>query len=77
LYDRAAAVKKLKQKLEGKALFVAAGTEEVDVILAVQGCDRACADLSRFQGVPIQTLLTPEDESKLINDIIQRVQRTT
>jgi hypothetical protein len=72
LYDRVAAVKNLEEKLQGKALFVAAGTEEVDLILAVQGCDRACADLSPFKGVPIQLVLTPEDESRALEHIISR-----
>jgi len=73
LYDRVAAVKELEQKLQGKAVFVAAGTEEVDLILAVEGCSTACADLSPFQGISIQMILTAEDVRKALEHIIETV----
>jgi hypothetical protein len=69
LYDRVATVKTLEQKLRGKAVFVSPDREEVDLLLAVQGCDRACADLSPFKGIPIQMVLTPEDESRVLEHI--------
>jgi hypothetical protein len=72
LYDRVATVKKLEQKLRGKAVFVSTDRKEVDLILAVQGCDRACADLSHFKGTPIQMVLTPEEESRALEHIIGR-----
>jgi hypothetical protein len=72
LYDRVVAVKKLEQKLKGKAVFVSPDSKEVDLILAVQGCDRACADLSPFEGIPIQMVLTPEGGSTALEHIIGR-----
>lgn len=72
LYDRVAAVKKLEQKLRGKAVFVSTDCEEVDLILAVQGCDRACADLSPFEGIPILVVLTPEDGNTALEHIFGR-----
>jgi hypothetical protein len=72
LYDRVATAKKLEQKLRGKAVFVSPDNEELDLILAVQGCSRACADLSPFQGISIQAILRPEDASKALAHIIER-----
>lgn len=66
LYDRVALVKSIEQKLQGKAVFVAAGTEGVDLILAVEGCSTACADLSPFRDARVWMIIAPEDASNFL-----------
>ena len=53
-YDRVALVKRLEERLIGKVEFVSAEDENIDLILAVEGCKTACADLSAFKGTNIR-----------------------
>ena len=60
-YDRVALVKQIEKSLQGEAEFVLPESENVVLILAVQGCSTACADLSAFQGLEIRTITNIED----------------
>ena len=44
-------------------------SENVVLILAVQGCSTACADLSAFQGIEIRTITNIEGAEKFIKEI--------
>jgi len=68
-YDRVALVKHIQESLHGKAEFVSPESEDIVLILAVQGCSTACADLSAFQGLEIQTITNIEGAEKFIKEI--------
>jgi hypothetical protein len=72
-YDRVELGEGIRKRLYGKADFVAADSENVDVILAIEGCETACADLSVFEGKRIFIMTGMEDAHrfmKLIDDLI-------
>jgi hypothetical protein len=70
-YDRVAIVEQIKKRLAGKVSFVPAESEGVDIILAVHGCKTACADVSGFERVKIQTITNMEDGEKSAREIIE------
>ncbi|MFN2303526.1 MAG: hypothetical protein ACK2TV_07315 [Anaerolineales bacterium] len=61
-YDRVELGEGIRKKLDGKADFVVADSENVDVILAIEGCETACADLSVFKDKRI-FIMTGEEET--------------
>lgn len=65
-YDRAALVAEIKSRLEGKALLLRPDSEGLFLILAVQGCETACADLSAFASKRVWTLTGPEQAEPFI-----------
>ena len=72
-YDRVALVEQIRCVLKGKVEFVSAQSEGVELILAVQGCATACADLTPFKGLQIKIITKTEDAERFIqevNDII-------
>ena len=72
-YDRVALVEQIRCVLKGKVEFVSAQSEGVELILAVQGCATACADLTPFKGIQIKIITKTEDAERFIqevNDII-------
>jgi hypothetical protein len=68
-YDRVALVEQIKSALKGKAKFVSAQNEGVEIILAVQGCATACADLSPFKGIEIKLITKAEDAGRFIKEV--------
>ena len=70
-YDRVAFVDQIKERLEGKAAFVPPESEGVDMILSVNGCQTACADLSGFKGVETRIITGIEEGEKFIREIIE------
>ena len=71
-YDRVALVEQIKEKLEGKVSFVPPDSERVDIILAMNGCRTACADLSGFRGIETWTVTGNEEGKKFVREIIER-----
>lgn len=72
-YDRVALVEQIERSLQGKVAFVSTKIEGIDIILAVQGCSTACADLSAFQGLEIRTITKIGDTDKFIDEMNKRV----
>ena len=68
-YDRVALVDEIKERLGGRAEFVPADSADVSLILAVQGCPTACADLSAFRDRPIWSITRPEQAEAFIEHI--------
>ena len=68
-YDRVALVRHIEESLQGKVEFVKPESEGVGLILAVEGCSTACADLSVFQGMEIRTITNIEGAEKFIKEI--------
>jgi len=60
-YDRVVLVKRIEERLNGKVEFVSAEDENIDLVLAVEGCKTACADLSAFKGIKIRFVKKIED----------------
>ena len=72
-YDRVDLVQQIKKRLQGKADLVLPESENVDLILAVQGCSTACADLSDFQGLEIWIITNIEQADRFVREINERV----
>lgn len=72
-YDRVSLVKHIQESLQGKVEFVKPESEGVRLILAVEGCSTACADLSAFQGMEVWIITNIEGAEKFIKEIMNRV----
>lgn len=68
-YDRVSLVKHIQESLHGKVEFVKHESEGVRLILAVEGCSTACADLSAFQGMEIRVITNIEGAERFIKEI--------
>jgi len=68
-YDRVAILDHIKQSLQDKIEIVRPESEDVDLILSVNGCSTACADLKPFEGLEIHTISSIEDSNKFIKAI--------
>jgi len=69
-YDRVALVKRIERRLQGQVEFVSAANDDVDLVLAVEGCNTACADLSSFDGKEIRIISKTEDADGSIQDML-------
>jgi hypothetical protein len=61
-YDRTALVSKIAKELGPDVEFVSADNIEASKILAVEGCQTACADLTPFDHLKVWTI-TSEDKA--------------
>ena len=68
-YDRVALVRYIEESLQSKVAFVTPESEGVGLILAVEGCGTACADLSAFQGMEIRVITTIDGAERFIKEI--------
>ena len=68
-YDRVALVRHIEESLQGKIAFVTPEGEGVRLILAVEGCSIACADLSAFQGMEIRVVTNIKGAERFIQEI--------
>ena len=69
-YDRVALAKRIADRLAGKVKMVALDHDQIDLVLAVEGCNTACADLSQFDDKKIHLITNPEDAEKFIQEIL-------
>jgi len=60
-YDRVALVEEMKVCLSGTVEWVGSDADSCDLVVAVQGCETACADLRAFDGYEIHHITSPED----------------
>jgi hypothetical protein len=65
-YDRVAMVDTIRERLAQKVEFVAADSEDVQMILIVTGCSTACATLDNVSEVPIHYITSQEDAERWI-----------
>jgi transcription antitermination factor NusA-like protein len=63
-------VKRIENRLQGKVELVSAANDNVDFVLAVEGCHTACADLSSFDGKDIRIITNGEDADEFIKEIL-------
>jgi hypothetical protein len=73
-YDRVALVRHIEESLQGKIAFVSPESEGVGLILAVEGCRTACADLSAFEGMEIRVITNIEAGYRFIQEIRAQVE---
>ena len=73
-YDRVALVRHIQESLQGRVEFVTPGSEGVTLILAVEGCSIACADLSAFQGMDIRVITNIDGAKRFIKAIRAQVE---
>ncbi|MBS3809673.1 MAG: hypothetical protein KGY38_05930 [Desulfobacterales bacterium] len=67
-YDRVELTAKLKERLEDKVEFMSHDSPGLFMVIAVQGCPTACADLSHIE-VPVRTITGCEEAEKFISYI--------
>ncbi len=65
-YDRVALVKRIEERLNGKVEFVSPEDEDIDLVLAVEGCKTACAGLSAFEDTKMRFITKIEDAEKYL-----------
>jgi len=71
-YDRVALVEQIKERLEGKVSFVPPESDGVDIILVMNGCRTACADLSGFRGIETWRVTGNEEVEEFVREIVER-----
>jgi len=54
------------------AEFVTNVERDIDIVLAIQGCDTACADLSPFEGMKIVSITSHEDAERFVRDVLEK-----
>ena len=71
-YDRVALVKVVQKALQGRVKFTPSLEENFDLVLVMQGCKTACADLKPFRGKEICQITGPEDSGPFIREMDSR-----
>ena len=74
-YDRVGLAEGIKEALQGQVEWVSSDAETFDLVVAIQGCETACADLTEFQACEIHSLTCPEDAVAFIRDMNNVIQR--
>jgi hypothetical protein len=68
-YDRVSIKDQIEKSLKDKILFVSQESDDKEMILAIEGCKIACADLSDFQGLKIWKITSVEDAEEFIREM--------
>jgi len=68
-YDRVGLLKELTGILEELFDFIPASAPEATLILAIEGCRTACADLNPFAGKPLVLNTGVPDMERLVHEI--------
>jgi hypothetical protein len=69
-YDRVALVKQIESRLRGKVEFVSPDGDHVDLVLAVEGCQTACADLTSYRGKTVHIITRKEDADRFLEKLL-------
>jgi hypothetical protein len=72
-YDRVALVKRIKERLGSRISLLEADGDGIALVLAVEGCSTACADLTPFAGMEVRIITRPEDAELFIRELEARV----
>jgi len=59
----------IERRLPKQVIFPAPPDEGLDLVLAVQGCATACADLAAFEGLPVYMVKGPGDADGFLDRI--------
>ena len=71
-YDRVALVSALEKELSSKAVLVHWEERDLDLIIAVQGCPTACADLDMFEASKVLLITDAAELTPLVDKILRR-----
>jgi hypothetical protein len=69
-YDRVALLKSIEDRLKGYVQFVAPDDGNSEIILVLEGCRTACADLNSFDDRTIRLISCRDDGEDFINEIL-------
>ena len=69
-YDRVALFKMIEERLKGKIKFVSPEGADINLVLVIEGCKTACADLSSFDRKKIFKITQSEDAKNFIQEIL-------
>ena len=69
-YDRVALADYIKNSLHGRAEFVPLDSQEIDLVLAVEGCKTCCADLSSLTGKQVRFIASIEDAGSFLQTFL-------
>jgi hypothetical protein len=72
-YDRIALVDDLKGRLGGGIEWSSPEGGDLDLVLAIEGCETACADLSPFEGTEIRIITCPKEAQGFILEMEGRL----
>ena len=74
-YDRVALFKMIEERLKGHVRFVSPEGADINLVLVIEGCKTACADLSSFQGKTIHIISRKEDADKFLQiELLKKTQ---
>jgi hypothetical protein len=65
-YDRVALMEEMKARLGGIVEWASSDAGCFDLVVAVHGCETACADLTAFDGYEIHPIASPEDADRFV-----------
>jgi hypothetical protein len=65
-YDRIALAEDLKARLGREIEWASLETGNLDLVLAIEGCETACADLGPVEGIEIRIITCPEEAEDFI-----------
>lgn len=65
-YDRVALAEDLKARVGQGIEWVSPESGDLNLVLAIEGCETACADLSLFSGIVIRVITCPEDAESFL-----------
>lgn len=68
-YDRVALAARIQKELNGFAEFLPADHPNIAMVLAVEGCPSACADIDPFSRLPVW-IITDENQ---VDDFIRHI----
>ena len=69
-YDRVALFKMIEERLKGHVRFVSPEGADINLVLVIEGCKTACADLTSFDGKKIFKITQSEDAKNFIQEIL-------
>jgi hypothetical protein len=70
-YDRVSLVEDLKMRLGREIEWVSPEDGDLDLVLAIEGCQTACADLTPFEGSEMRIITCPEDAEGFILEMVR------
>jgi len=70
-YDRVALAEQLLERLFGIAELVT-GDKVPDIVVAIEGCPTACADLGEYEGLEVLILTDPAQMQSVVDQIKKR-----
>lgn len=68
-YDRIALVAELRMRLQDKVEFVYDDQNEIDILLVLHGCRRACAEFDKMTEISIYQISRISDVNTFIDEM--------